>query len=47
VVQDLTERGKTMSMENLEIGLFIIVGTGLIMGFFVGLAIWLERSFKK
>lgn len=36
-----------MSMENLQIGLFIIVGTGLIMAFFVGLAIWLERSFKK
>lgn len=36
-----------MNMANLEIGLFIIVGTGLIMGLFVGLAIWLERSFKK
>jgi hypothetical protein len=29
------------------IGLFLVVGTGLIMAVFVGLAIWLERSFKK
>jgi hypothetical protein len=36
-----------MTAENLKIGLFIIVGTGLITGLFVGLAIWLERSFKK
>jgi hypothetical protein len=36
-----------MTLENLEIGLFIIVGTALIMGLFVGIAIWLERSFKK
>jgi hypothetical protein len=36
-----------MSMENLQIGLFIIVGTVLITGLFVGLAMWLEKSFKK
>ena len=36
-----------MTMENLEIGIFIVAGTALIMALFVGLAIWLERSFKK
>lgn len=36
-----------MTLENLQIGVFLVVGTGLIMGIFVGLAIWLERSFKK
>jgi hypothetical protein len=36
-----------MNMENLEIGAFIVVGTALITVFFFGLAVWLERSFKK
>jgi uncharacterized iron-regulated membrane protein len=36
-----------MLTENLQIGLFLVVGTALIMGVFVGLAIWLERTFKK
>jgi hypothetical protein len=33
--------------ENIQIGIFLVVGTGLITVIFVGLAIWLERSFKK
>jgi ABC-type nitrate/sulfonate/bicarbonate transport system permease component len=37
----------TMTAQNVGIGLFLVVGTGLIMAVFVGLAIWLERSFKK
>jgi hypothetical protein len=36
-----------MSKENLEIGAFIVVGTALITLLFVGIAMWLERSFKK
>jgi len=36
-----------MTLENLEIGLFLVVGTALITGLFVGIAIWLERTFKK
>ena len=36
-----------MTLQNIEIGAFLVVGTVLIMGVFVGLAIWLERSFKK
>jgi hypothetical protein len=36
-----------MTKENLEIGAFIVVGTGLITVLFVGIAIWLERAFKK
>jgi hypothetical protein len=36
-----------MTKENLEIGAFIVVGTGLITLLFVGIAMWLERSFKK
>jgi hypothetical protein len=36
-----------MNIENLEIGAFIVVGTGLITVLFVGIAMWLERSFKK
>ena len=36
-----------MTAENVRIGLFLVVGTGLIMAVFVWLAIWLERSFKK
>ncbi|MFY9269417.1 MAG: hypothetical protein WAO55_06680 [Candidatus Manganitrophaceae bacterium] len=33
--------------DRLGIGIFIAVGTVLIMGFFLGVTIWLERSFKK
>jgi hypothetical protein len=36
-----------MTRENLEIGAFIVVGTVLITVLFVGIAKWLERSFKK
>jgi hypothetical protein len=36
-----------MSRQNLEIGAFIVVGTALITLLFVGIAMWLERSFKK
>lgn len=31
----------------LGIGLFLVIGTLLLMGFFIGLTIWLERAFKK
>jgi hypothetical protein len=37
----------TVTKENVGIGLFLVVGTGLIMAVFVWLSIWLERSFKK
>ncbi len=33
--------------DRLGIGIFLTVGTLLIMGFFVGFTIWLENSFKK
>ncbi len=31
----------------LGIGIFISVGTVVLTGFFVGIVIWLEKSFKK
>lgn len=31
----------------LGIGIFITVGTLVIMGLFIGVTVWLERSFKK
>jgi len=31
----------------LGIGIFVVVGTLIIMGFFLGVTIWLENSFKK
>ena len=31
----------------LGIGIFVVVGTLVIMGLFLGLTIWLENSFKK
>jgi hypothetical protein len=31
----------------LGIGIFVVVGTLLIMGVFLGVTIWLENSFKK
>lgn len=31
----------------LGIGIFIGVGTLAITGFFIGIAVWLEKSFKK
>lgn len=33
--------------DRLGIGIFLIVGTLLIMGFFVGVTVWLENAFKK
>lgn len=32
-------------MEAIAIGLFIMAGMGIIMGFFIGLTIWLEKVF--
>ncbi|HZR47841.1 MAG TPA: hypothetical protein VFA47_14115 [Candidatus Manganitrophaceae bacterium] len=31
----------------LGIGIFVVVGTLLLMGLFLGVTIWLENSFKK
>lgn len=31
----------------LGIGIFVVVGTLVIMGLFLGVTIWLENSFKK
>lgn len=33
--------------DRLGIGIFLTVGTLLIMGLFLGVTIWLENSFKK
>jgi len=29
------------------IGIFLVVGTFSIMGFFIALSVWLEKDFKK
>lgn len=34
-------------MDRLGIGLFLVIGTGIIMGFILGLSIWLERNFNR
>lgn len=31
----------------LGIGIFVVVGTLVLMGLFLGVTIWLENSFKK
>ncbi|MDC4223837.1 MAG: hypothetical protein MPW15_06305 [Candidatus Manganitrophus sp.] len=33
--------------DRLGIGIFVTVGTLLLMGFFLGVTIWLENAFKK
>ncbi|WP_272953258.1 hypothetical protein [Candidatus Manganitrophus noduliformans] len=33
--------------DRLGIGIFITVGTLLLMGFFFGITVWLESAFKK
>lgn len=33
--------------DRLGIGIFITVGTVLIMGLFLGATVWLENAFKK
>ena len=34
-------------MDRLAIGLFLVVGTAIIMGIVLGLSIWLERNFNR
>jgi hypothetical protein len=34
-------------MERLAIGLFLVVGTAIIMGIVLIIPIWLERNFNK
>lgn len=34
-------------MDRLGIGLFLVVGTGIIMAVILGLSIWMERNFSR
>lgn len=34
-------------MDRLGIGLFLVIGTGIIMGVILGLSIWMEKNFNR